>query len=54
VGVSNPHTCMLDNGMAVIATDPKVAAKQDYDPKSLLNPGKMNGYPLPAAPAVAS
>jgi hypothetical protein len=54
VGVANPHTCMLDNGHPVPATDPRTEAKKNYDPKALLNPGKMNGYPLPAAPANAS
>jgi len=54
VNVANPHTCMLDNGVPVATTDPKFAAKKNYDPKALLNPGKMNGYPLPASFAAAS
>jgi len=54
VGVANPHTCMLDNGQPVPLADPRIAAKKDYDPKALLNPGKMGGYPLPAALAACT
>ena len=47
VGVSNPHTYVLgDNGRA--HAEDKTLAKQSYDPKGLLNPGKLKNYPLPA------
>jgi FAD/FMN-containing dehydrogenase len=53
VGVSNPHTCMVDCGATLDPADPKIAAKEKYDPQSLLNPGKINGYPLPESLAIA-
>ncbi len=54
VSVSNPHTCMVDAGAPMDPSDPKIAAKHNYDPRSLLNPGKINGYPLPDALAITS
>jgi FAD/FMN-containing dehydrogenase len=54
VNVANPHTWMVDCGARLGPTDPKYVAKQTYDPKALLNPGKMNGYPLPESLAVVA
>jgi FAD/FMN-containing dehydrogenase len=47
VGVANPHSYVLgDNGR--LHADSKTEAKKIYDPKGLLNPGKLKDYPLPA------
>jgi hypothetical protein len=47
VGVLNPHRFTLgDNGRRLL--DSQVEAKKRYDPKGLLNPGKLKNYPLPA------
>lgn len=50
VGVSDPHTCLLeDGGRRNQAWDRIYAAAGRYNPRGLLNPGKMRGTPAPAA-----
>jgi hypothetical protein len=49
VGVSNPHTYLVNAGRPIPLTDKKYELKRQYDPKSLLNPGKLPNAPLPAA-----
>ena len=46
VGVANPHSYVLGDNGRVHATS-KTEAKKIYDPKGLLNPGKLKDYPLP-------
>jgi FAD/FMN-containing dehydrogenase len=49
VGVSDPHSFQIEAAGRWRESDPRLAAKNDHDPKGLLNPGKMKGYPLPPA-----
>ena len=40
----NPHVITVeDGGLGVIDSD-QVQAKRDYDPKGILNPGKLKGW----------
>ena len=42
--VFNPHVITVeDGGLGVVDTD-QVEAKRCYDPKAILNPGKLKGY----------
>jgi FAD/FMN-containing dehydrogenase len=47
VGVANPHTYVLGGGHGRTFSDSKTEAKKIFDPKGLLNPGKLSNYPLP-------
>jgi FAD/FMN-containing dehydrogenase len=55
VGVADPHLFRIEHGGRMRDIESKVAAKLEFDPKGLLNPGKIEGHPLPATltPAVA-
>jgi FAD/FMN-containing dehydrogenase len=44
VGVANPHTCFLEEGGRQPNLSDKQAMKAQFDPKGLLNPGKMKTY----------
>jgi FAD/FMN-containing dehydrogenase len=46
VGVSNPHTYLLDEGGSSPGMLEKQAFKARMDPAGLLNPGKMKSFPL--------
>jgi hypothetical protein len=48
VGVADPHLFRIEEGGRMNEVDLKVAAKPQFDPKGLFNPGKIEGYPLPA------
>jgi FAD/FMN-containing dehydrogenase len=41
IGVANPHKYVLEEGSEVQNLDDLLAAKREYDPKGLLNPGKL-------------
>ena len=44
--IFNPHTITVeDGGLGVIDSD-QVAAKSNFDPKGILNPGKLKGWNL--------
>jgi hypothetical protein len=48
--VFNPHVITVeDGGLGVVDAD-QVAAKAAYDPKGLLNPGKLRGWIERGAP----
>ena len=49
VGVADPHLFRIEYGGRMNDIDSKVAAKHLFDPKGLFNPGKIEGYPLPAS-----
>ena len=51
--IFNPHTYMLETGGMQVADPAQFAFKLESDPKGLLNPGKMPGWP-PAAPRSAA
>jgi FAD/FMN-containing dehydrogenase len=44
VGVANPHVNFLEGSGRWRPDDAKLMAKQAYDPRGLLNPGKMRGF----------
>lgn len=44
VGVANPHVNFLEGSGRWRPDDAKLVAKQSYDPRGLLNPGKMRGF----------
>lgn len=44
VPVANPHVNFLEGSGRWRPDDAKLAAKKDYDPRGLLNPGKMRGF----------
>jgi len=44
VSVANPHVNFLEGSGRWRPDDAKLVAKQDYDPRGLLNPGKMRGF----------
>ena len=44
VGVANPHVNFLEGSGRWRPDDAKLVAKQQYDPRGLLNPGKMRGF----------
>ena len=50
VFVANPHVNNVEGGGRYRADNVQLLAKQRYDPKGLLNPGKMTTF-RPAAPA---
>jgi FAD/FMN-containing dehydrogenase len=41
IGVANPHRYVLEEGSRVENVEELLAAKREYDPKGLLNPGKL-------------
>lgn len=45
VGIANPHINHLEGSGRWRPDDAKLVAKAEYDPRGLLNPGKMMGYP---------
>ena len=45
VGIANPHINHLEGSGRWRPDDAKLVAKAEYDPRGLLNPGKMAGYP---------
>jgi FAD/FMN-containing dehydrogenase len=55
VFVANPHVNHVEGGGRYRADNVQLLAKQRYDPKGLLNPGKMATFQaaIPAAPASA-
>ena len=44
VGIANPHINHLEGSGRWRPDDAKLVAKGEYDPRGLLNPGKMAGY----------
>ena len=44
VSVANPHVNFLEGSGRWRPDDAKLVAKQEYDPRGLLNPGKMRGF----------
>jgi FAD/FMN-containing dehydrogenase len=44
ISVANPHVNFLEGSGRWRPDDAKLVAKQDYDPRGLLNPGKMRGF----------
>lgn len=56
VGVADPHLYRIETGGRMHDIEAKLAGKRQFDPKGLLNPGKIEGYPLPRnlTPATAS
>jgi FAD/FMN-containing dehydrogenase len=60
VTVANPHVNFLEGSGRWRPDDEKLVAKQSYDPRGLLNPGKMRGFaasldqPAPTPPAIAA
>jgi len=52
ISSSNPHTCYIEEGGRGNGSAEQVSLKREADPKGLLNPGKMKGFPV--APALAS
>ncbi len=48
VGVADPHLFRIEHGGRMRDIDAKLTAKPQFDPKGLFNPGKIEGYPLPA------
>lgn len=44
VSVANPHVNFLEGSGRWRPDDEKLVAKQQYDPRGLLNPGKMRGF----------
>lgn len=44
VSVANPHVNFLEGSGRWRPDDAKLVAKQQYDPRGLLNPGKMRGF----------
>jgi len=42
--IFNPHTITVeDGGLGVVDSD-QVQAKSNFDPKGILNPGKLKGW----------
>ena len=49
--IFNPHTITVeDGGLGVIDSD-QVQAKRNYDPKGILNPGKLKGWLMNSDPS---
>jgi len=46
ISVANPHTCILEEGGRQPNIEEKVARKTEFDPKGLLNPGKMKSFTM--------
>jgi FAD/FMN-containing dehydrogenase len=44
VSIANPHVFIVEDGKQGKVDPAAVAAKQKFDPKGLLNPGKMRGW----------
>jgi FAD/FMN-containing dehydrogenase len=44
VSIANPHVFIVEDGKQGKVDPAAVAAKQRFDPKGLLNPGKMRGW----------
>ena len=60
ISVANPHVNFLEGSGRWRPDDEKLVAKQSYDPRGLLNPGKMRGFAAtleqaaPNPPAIAA
>ena len=60
IGIANPHVNFLEGSGRWRPDDAKLVAKQTYDPRGLLNPGKMRGFAAtleqaaPTPPAIAA
>jgi hypothetical protein len=46
VGVANPHVNFVEGGGRYRQDHVQLVAKRKYDPKGLLNPGKMASYTM--------
>ena len=44
--IFNPHTITVEDGCLGVIDSDQVQAKSNFDPKGILNPGKLKGWSL--------